>query len=91
MIRWLYGRPLETLLATWGISLVLIQARAHAVRRAERAGGQPELDVGRRARSLPNLVLPYSRIVIIGFRGGRGGRDLAAAGRAPASGCSCAA
>src|SRR5262249_4373730 len=26
VIRWLYGRPLETLLATWGISLVLIQA-----------------------------------------------------------------
>jgi urea transport system permease protein len=25
VIRWLYGRPLETLLATWGISLVLIQ------------------------------------------------------------------
>ena len=26
VIRWLYGRPLETLLATWGISLMLIQA-----------------------------------------------------------------
>ena len=26
VIRWLYGRPLETLLATWGISLILIQA-----------------------------------------------------------------
>ena len=26
MIRFLYGRPLETLLATWGISLVLQQA-----------------------------------------------------------------
>ena len=26
VIRWLYGRPLETLLATWGISLVLQQA-----------------------------------------------------------------
>jgi urea transport system permease protein len=26
VIRWLYGRTLETLLATWGISLVLIQA-----------------------------------------------------------------
>ena len=26
MIRWLYGRPLETLLATWGLSLVLQQA-----------------------------------------------------------------
>ncbi len=26
VIRWLYGRPLETLLATWGISLILQQA-----------------------------------------------------------------
>ncbi|MGB7503397.1 MAG: urea ABC transporter permease subunit UrtB, partial [Azonexus sp.] len=26
VIRWLYGRTLETLLATWGISLVLIQS-----------------------------------------------------------------
>jgi urea transport system permease protein len=25
VIRWLYGRPLETLLATWGISLILMQ------------------------------------------------------------------
>ncbi len=26
VIRWLYGRPLETLLATWGVSLILQQA-----------------------------------------------------------------
>ena len=26
LIRWLYGRPLETLLATWGLSLILQQA-----------------------------------------------------------------
>jgi urea transport system permease protein len=26
VIRWLYGRPLETLLATWGISLILQQS-----------------------------------------------------------------
>ena len=25
VIRWLYGRPLETLLATWGVSLILMQ------------------------------------------------------------------
>ena len=30
VIRWLYGRPLETLLATWGISLMLIQACARS-------------------------------------------------------------
>ena len=29
VIRYLYGRPLETLLATWGISLLLIQTVPH--------------------------------------------------------------
>ena len=33
IIRFLYGRPLETLLATWGVSLILQQARAHDLRR----------------------------------------------------------
>ena len=34
VIRWLYGRPLETLLATWGISLILMQAvRTSSARR----------------------------------------------------------
>ena len=37
VIRWLYGRPLETLLATWGISLILMQAVRTHLRRAERA------------------------------------------------------
>ena len=27
VIRFLYGRPLETMLATWGVSLVIMQAR----------------------------------------------------------------
>ena len=38
VIRWLYGRPLETLLATWGISLDPDPGGAHDLRRAERAG-----------------------------------------------------
>jgi branched-subunit amino acid ABC-type transport system permease component len=33
VIRFLYGRPLETLLATFGISLILQQAGAHPSRR----------------------------------------------------------
>ena len=45
VIRFLYGRPLETLLATWGISLVLMQGvRSNHVRRAERSGGEPVVD-----------------------------------------------
>jgi hypothetical protein len=38
VIRWLYGRPLETLLATWGISLMLIQTvRTCSARRTSRS------------------------------------------------------
>ena len=66
VIRHLYGRPLETLLATWGISLMLIQAvrllfGAQNVEVANPAWLSGGLQV------LPNLVLPYSRLVIIGF------------------------
>ncbi|MGF6594119.1 urea ABC transporter permease subunit UrtB [Pseudomonas sp. 2835] len=66
VIRHLYGRPLETLLATWGISLILIQAirllfGAQNVEVANPAWLSGGLQV------LPNLVLPYSRLVIIAF------------------------
>ena len=36
VIRWLYGRPLETLLATWGHQPDADAGRTHAIRRAER-------------------------------------------------------
>ncbi|MBM3106461.1 urea ABC transporter permease subunit UrtB [Pseudomonas sp. V1] len=66
VIRHLYGRPLETLLATWGISLILIQAirllfGAQNVEVANPGWLSGGIQV------LPNLVLPYSRLVIIGF------------------------
>ena len=44
IIRHLYGRPLETLLATWGISLMLIQ-----LVRMLFGGGEPRLALRRRA------------------------------------------
>ncbi len=66
VIRFLYGRPLETLLATWGISLGLIQtvrllfgAQNVAVENPSWLSGGWEL--------LPTVVLPYSRIVVIVF------------------------
>jgi urea transport system permease protein len=66
VIRHLYGRPLETLLATWGISLLLIQlvrqkfgAQNVTVSNPSWLSGGWEL--------MPNLVLPYSRIATIGF------------------------
>lgn len=66
VIRWLYGRPLETLLATWGISLVLIQAvrtifGAQNVQVENPAFMSGGIDV------LANVVLPWSRIVIVLF------------------------
>ena len=38
IIRWLYGRPLETLLATWGLSLILQQAVRTDLRADQQAG-----------------------------------------------------
>lgn len=66
IIRHLYGRPLETLLATWGISLMLIQLvrllfGAQNVEVANPAWLSGGLHV------LPNLVLPYNRLVIVVF------------------------
>ena len=69
VIRWLYGRPLETLLATWGISLVLIQGvrtifgaqNVQVENPAFMSGGIPLLS---------NVVLPWSRIWIVVFAAG---------------------
>ncbi len=47
VIRFLYGRPLETLLATWGISLILQQAVRTIFGPNNRQVGTPRLDVGR--------------------------------------------
>ena len=67
VIRFLYGRPLETLLATWGISLMLQQLVRSHLRRAERRRGEPGLDERRRARCWATCTLPWNRIVIIVF------------------------
>ena len=65
VIRWLYGRPLETLLATWGISLFLIQLVRQIFGAQNAEVANPSWMSG--GIELPNLVLPYNRIVIIGF------------------------
>ncbi len=44
LIRFLYGRPLETLLATWGLSLVLQQAVRSMFGADNRNVGTPGLD-----------------------------------------------
>jgi len=66
VIRFLYGRPLETLLTTWGISLILIQFvrmlfGAQNVEVANPSWMSGGLDLG------ADVVLPYNRIVIIFF------------------------
>ncbi|EIK96503.1 inner-membrane translocator [Pseudomonas sp. M47T1] len=66
IIRHLYGRPLETLLATWGISLMLIQAVRLMFGAQNVEVANPEWLSGG-IQVLPNLVLPYNRIVIIAF------------------------
>ncbi len=65
VIRWLYGRPLETLLATWGVSLILIQAvrQLFGPQNVE-IENPPWLSGG---VTVANAVLPYNRIAIIAF------------------------
>ena len=90
VIRWLYGRPLETLLATWGISLVLMQGVRSTLRRAERAGREPGLAQRRRAGDeQSHAALQPARDHRL--RRDRAGRHLAARLPAPVSASSCAA
>lgn len=66
VIRFLYGRPLETLLATWGISLVLQQLVRSFFGPTNRDVGTPSWMSGA-YESASGLVLTYNRITIIGF------------------------
>ncbi|MBK7357586.1 urea ABC transporter permease subunit UrtB [Propionivibrio sp.] len=66
VIRWLYGRALETLLATWGLSLVLIQA-ARIVFGAQNVEVSNPSWMSGGIELMPNLLLPWNRLVIIGF------------------------
>ena len=66
VIRWLYGRPLETLLATWGISLMLMQGVRTIFGAQNVEVANPSWMSGG-VTVLGSLVLPYNRIVIIVF------------------------
>lgn len=66
IIRHLYGRPLETLLCTWGISLILIQIVRQVFGAQNVEVANPSWMSGGIAMS-SGLVLPYNRIVIIAF------------------------
>jgi urea transport system permease protein len=66
VIRFLYGRPLETLLATWGISLVLQQA-VRSLFGAQNVPVENPNWLSGGVEVMSNLVLPYNRIAIIAF------------------------
>jgi urea transport system permease protein len=66
VIRWLYGRPLETLLATWGLSLILIQA-VRTIFGAQNVQVENPSFMSGGVEILAGVVLPWSRIVIIAF------------------------
>jgi len=67
VIRWLYGRPLETLLATWGISLMLMQAVRSLFGAQNVEVGNPSWMSGGLAVFDGGLVLTYNRMAIIVF------------------------
>jgi urea transport system permease protein len=63
VIRFLYGRPLETMLATWGVSLVLMQAARVYFGDLTAVIAPGPLRGG--AQVLVGVYLPYNRIFII--------------------------
>ncbi len=65
MIRFLYGRPLETLLATFGLSLVLQQAVRSLFGPTNREVGTPAWMSG--AGKLGQVTFTYNRVAIIVF------------------------
>ena len=66
VIRHLYGRPLETLLATWGISLVLIQS-VRLVFGAQNVAVENPFYLSGGIEVFSGVIFPYSRIAIIIF------------------------
>src|SRR2546429_399352 len=66
VVRALYGRPLETLLATWGASLLLIQSVRMAFGAQNVEVANPSWMSGG-VTVMSGLVLPYNRMAIIVF------------------------
>src|SRR5229473_2469888 len=65
IIRFLYGRPLDTLLATWGLSLVLQQAVRSIFGPSNREVGSPSWMSG--TFQLGQLNITYGRLWIVVF------------------------
>ena len=65
VIRFLYGRPLETLLATWGLSLIIQQAVRTAFGPTNKDVGNPSWMSG--SFDLGHITITYNRLWIIVF------------------------
>ncbi|MHC1551654.1 urea ABC transporter permease subunit UrtB [Phyllobacterium sp. K27] len=68
IIRFLYGRPLETLLATWGVSLILQQGVRSIFGPSNREVGNPSWMSG--GFELGGMTLTYNRMWIVVFAAG---------------------
>jgi urea transport system permease protein len=66
VIRFLYGRPLETLLATWGLSLILIQS-VRTLFGAQNVQVENPSWMSGGIEIMTDVVLPWSRIAIVIF------------------------
>ena len=65
LLRFLYGRPLESLLVTWGLGLVLQQgARLYF---GDQTSVNPPTWLRGGWEIMPGLIFPYSRLFIIGL------------------------
>jgi len=65
LLRLLYGRPLESLLVTWGLGLMLQQgARLYF---GDQTSVNPPTWLRGGWEMMPGLILPYSRLFIIGL------------------------
>jgi len=65
IIRFLYGRPLETLLATWGLSLILQQAVRSVFGPTNREVANPSWMSG--AFEIGHITITYNRLWILCF------------------------
>ena len=65
VIRFLYGRPLETLLATWGLSLILQQAVRSVFGPTNQEVGNPSWMSG--SFDLGGMVITWNRLWIVVF------------------------
>ena len=87
VIRPLYGRPLETLLATWGVSLILQQAIRMIFGPTNREVGNPSWASG--AFEIGQMSITYNRLWLVSSRSRSSRGSICCSTRHP-SGCSSA-